>query len=211
MTHIYVSKRTIIGSDNGLSPGRRQAIIWTNAEILFIRSSETNFNEIISEIHTFPLKKMHLKMSSAKRRPFWSGGDELKPDCITSQTLFYLQSVLSRARGGSASWQCLCCTVHHEYWFVENICTVHHKYRLVVNICTEHHKDRLVENICTEHHKYRLIENICTVHHNLLRTSVQCIINIGLLRTSVKCIINIGLLRTSAQCIINIGLLRTSV
>ena len=28
MTHICVSKLTIIGSDNGLPPGRRQAIIW---------------------------------------------------------------------------------------------------------------------------------------------------------------------------------------
>ena len=31
MTHICVSKVTIIGSDNGLSPGWRQTIIWTNA------------------------------------------------------------------------------------------------------------------------------------------------------------------------------------
>ena len=28
-----VNKLTIIGSDNGLSPDRRQAIIWTNANI----------------------------------------------------------------------------------------------------------------------------------------------------------------------------------
>ena len=34
MTHICVSKLNIIGSDNGLSPGLRQAIIWTNADIL---------------------------------------------------------------------------------------------------------------------------------------------------------------------------------
>ena len=34
MTHICVSDLNIIGSDNGLSPGRRQAIIWTNAGIL---------------------------------------------------------------------------------------------------------------------------------------------------------------------------------
>ena len=38
VTHIGVSKLTIIGSDNGLSPDRRQAIIWTNAGILLIRS-----------------------------------------------------------------------------------------------------------------------------------------------------------------------------
>ena len=34
VTHICVGKQTILGLDNGLSPGRRQAIIWTNAAIL---------------------------------------------------------------------------------------------------------------------------------------------------------------------------------
>ena len=33
--HICISKLTTIGSDNGLSPNRRHAIIWTNAGILF--------------------------------------------------------------------------------------------------------------------------------------------------------------------------------
>ena len=60
VTHIYVSKLTIIGSDNGLSPGRRWAIIWTCAGILFIGNLRTNFSEILMEIHTFSLKKMHL-------------------------------------------------------------------------------------------------------------------------------------------------------
>ena len=46
MTHICVSKLTIIGSDNGLSPGQRRAIIWTNAEILLIGPLGTNFSEI---------------------------------------------------------------------------------------------------------------------------------------------------------------------
>ena len=36
--HICASKIISIGSDNGLSPGRRQAIIWTNAGILLIGS-----------------------------------------------------------------------------------------------------------------------------------------------------------------------------
>ena len=73
MTHICVSKQTIIGSDNGLSPGRRQAIIWTNAGILLIRTLGTNFSEILSKIHAFSFKKMHFNMSSAKRRPFCLG------------------------------------------------------------------------------------------------------------------------------------------
>ena len=61
---------TIIGSDNGLSPDRRQAIIWTNAGLLLIGPLGTNFSEILIEILTFSFKKMRLKVSSAKRRPF---------------------------------------------------------------------------------------------------------------------------------------------
>ena len=73
VTHICVGKLTIIASDNGLSPGRRQAIIWTNAGILLIGPLGTNFSEILVEIHTFSLNKMHLKMSSAKWRLFCLG------------------------------------------------------------------------------------------------------------------------------------------
>ena len=70
VTYICVSKLIIIGSDNGLSPRRRQAIIWTNAGILLIGPLGTNFNEILCRIQTFSLKEMHLKPSSAKWRPF---------------------------------------------------------------------------------------------------------------------------------------------
>ena len=59
--HTCVSKLTIIGSDNGLSPGRRQAIIWTNAGISLIRPLETNFNEMLIEIVTFSLIKICLR------------------------------------------------------------------------------------------------------------------------------------------------------
>ena len=72
MTGICDGEITIIGSDNGLSPGRRQAIIWTNAGILFIRIAGTNFSEIVSEVNTFSFKKTHLNMSSAKWHPFSS-------------------------------------------------------------------------------------------------------------------------------------------
>ena len=73
VTHICDSKLTSVGSDNGLSPGRRQAIIWTNAGILLIGPLGTNFNENLFEIHIFSFKKMHLKMSSGKWRPFCLG------------------------------------------------------------------------------------------------------------------------------------------
>ena len=51
VTHICVSKLTIIGSDNGLGPGRRQAIIWINAGMLLNGPLGTIFREILIEIH----------------------------------------------------------------------------------------------------------------------------------------------------------------
>ena len=52
-THICIGKLTIIGSDNGLSPGRCQAIIWTIAGKLLIGPLGTNFSEILIGIQTF--------------------------------------------------------------------------------------------------------------------------------------------------------------
>ena len=46
VTHICVSKLSIIDTDNGLSPGRRQATIWTNAGMLLMGSLETHFNNM---------------------------------------------------------------------------------------------------------------------------------------------------------------------
>ena len=90
VTHICVAYLTIIASDNGLSPSRRQAIIWTNAGILIIRRLGTNFSEILIEIHTFSFKKMHLKMSSAKRRPFCLGLNVLKSTPWLTTKVFLL-------------------------------------------------------------------------------------------------------------------------
>ena len=53
VTHICVSKITIIGSVNGLSPERRQAIICTNVGILLIGRLGTNLSEILIKIYTF--------------------------------------------------------------------------------------------------------------------------------------------------------------
>ena len=60
VTHICVTKLTIIASDNGLSPG-----------ILLIGPLGTNFSEIWFEIHTWSFHELHLKMSSGKWRPCW--------------------------------------------------------------------------------------------------------------------------------------------
>ena len=74
---IYASvNKAIIGSDDGLSPVRRQAIICTNDHLLFIGPLRTKFSGIIIENETFSLTKLHLKTSSAQEaailsRPQW--------------------------------------------------------------------------------------------------------------------------------------------
>ena len=89
--HICVGKLTTIGSDNGLSPGRRQAIIWTNDGILLIGPQGTNFNEISIEIHTFLFKKfvnVFWKMASILSRPQCVNeifaGDGISDGCAVS-------------------------------------------------------------------------------------------------------------------------------
>ena len=73
VTRICVGNLNIIGSDNGLLPGWRQAIIWSNAGILLIGPLGKNFSEIFIEILTFSFKKMRLNVSSANWRPFCLG------------------------------------------------------------------------------------------------------------------------------------------
>ena len=73
VTHWSVSKLTIIGSDDGLSPGRHQAIIWNNAGILLTGPLGTNLSEILIVINAFSFKKMRFNMSSGKWRQFCLG------------------------------------------------------------------------------------------------------------------------------------------
>ena len=88
VTHICVGNLTIIGSDDGLSPGRRQAITWTNVGILLIGPLGTNFSEMLIEIHTFSFKKIHLKMSIGKWRPFCLGLNVLIECIIDCPSLY---------------------------------------------------------------------------------------------------------------------------
>ena len=76
VTHICVRKLAIICSDNGLSAGRCQAIIWTNAGILSIGPWEQS--SILIKIHIFSFTETHLKMSAAKARPCVIPG----PQCV---------------------------------------------------------------------------------------------------------------------------------
>ena len=115
--HICVGNLAIIGSVNGLSPGRRQAIIWTNAGILLIGPIATNFSEILIKIITFSFKKMRSKVSSGKRRP----------SCL------YLK-VLSNNDNWNMAFCCLIWAGFHgtlaKYdflsWFFSNCYVLHH-------------------------------------------------------------------------------------
>ena len=114
VTHICVVNLTIIGSDNGLSPGRHQAIIWTNAWILLTGPLATNFIEILIGIQTFLFKKMHLKMSSAKWRPF----------CLGLNVLTYNSTRVSNVSSScktnlSASWH-TCARMHCVFFSPNN-------------------------------------------------------------------------------------------
>ena len=69
VTHICVSKLIITGSDNGLSPGRRQAIMWTNAGILLIGPlGKFNQNSNIS-IHENAIESVVCEMAAILSRP----------------------------------------------------------------------------------------------------------------------------------------------
>ena len=103
VTHKCDSKLTIIGSDNGLSPGRRQAFIYTNAGVLLIGPLGKNLSEIVIEIVVFSFKEMQLKLSSAKWRPFCLGLNVLKA--------WFVDMRYTRLRG--ACWQA-CTTVLHS-------------------------------------------------------------------------------------------------
>ena len=89
VTHICISKLTIIGSDNGLSPDRLQAIIWTNAGLLLIGPLGTNFSEILIEILTFSLKKMRLKSVVCETAAILS-----QPQCVNAPS--YIISCYNR-------------------------------------------------------------------------------------------------------------------
>ena len=95
VTHICISKLTTTGSGNGLPPGRHQAIIWTSAGILWIGPLVTNFSENLIGIQTFSFKKMPLKMSSAKCRPFCLGLNVLKHNSLEISTCIYSEHDLN--------------------------------------------------------------------------------------------------------------------
>ena len=61
VTHIFVNKINVIVPYNGLSPGRRQAIMRTISGILLIGPLGTILREIVIEIHAFFIQEIVLE------------------------------------------------------------------------------------------------------------------------------------------------------
>ena len=81
VTHICIGNLTIIGSDNGLSPGRRQAIIWTNAGILSIGPLRNKLQWNFNRNSNIFIQKMYFKNSFAKWHQSCLGLNVLKTAC----------------------------------------------------------------------------------------------------------------------------------
>ena len=113
-----------IGSDNGLSPIRHQAIIQTNAGSLSTGPLGTNFSEILIEIQNFSFTKMNPKTSSAKWRPFCPGGDELmRPHEVNHG---YYKAHMGNILGPMLRVQV---DLPNTGWYIDNNCiTTIHKY-----------------------------------------------------------------------------------
>ena len=68
---------------------QHQAIIWTSAVLLSIGPLGKNCGENSTKIQNVSFTKMHLKISSAKRRPSCPGGDELNQN----QNIFIQENI----------------------------------------------------------------------------------------------------------------------
>ena len=114
VTHTYVGTHIITGSDNGLSPGRRQAITWTNVGILLFGPLGTYFSKILFELH-FHSRKLIWKSLLQNGRHFVSASICLKLCADSNGTLgkqqqigsepFTLSGALLLCRGATILWQ----------------------------------------------------------------------------------------------------------
>ena len=86
MTHICISKLIIIGSDNGLSPNRRQAIVRTKAGLLLIDNTfqcnwnwnsnvfihENVFENVVWKVAAIWSRPQCVELNHARKRdPLW--------------------------------------------------------------------------------------------------------------------------------------------
>ena len=104
-----------IGSCNGLSPVKYQAITWTNVDSWSIWPWGAYFNEILFENQMFSFKKLHLKMPSDKWQTFcssfsmWHHKQVTSPTCSTTSVPHTVPEPL-----GLLIWSLTCCYVIHS-------------------------------------------------------------------------------------------------
>ena len=134
-------KLTVIGSDDGLSPRRRQAIIWTNAGILLIRPLGKKQWILIEKEKAF-------EMFVAKWRPFCLGVNVLNhgevAKCPAGRCILWWVSPTS------AAWKLAPGDCTSEYWHcLRDVLGVnpakHIKYgwrNVKLNFCSGHLKVR---------------------------------------------------------------------
>ena len=135
---IYVSNLTIVGPDNGLSPGRQQSIIYTNVRLLLISTLGTNFNEILRNSYIF-IPKVYLKMLSVKLWQSCLDLNVLINTFLTSGTFYFIsvsscmiyqQNPLLRYRPvllqhGCKIYLCCTCPVLYGLKLIEMSWTLH--------------------------------------------------------------------------------------
>ena len=127
--YIYASiNLLIIDSDNGLSPGRRQAIIWTNSGILLSLTLGTEFSEILIKIHIFPFKDKYFWKGRAKCRPFYLGLSVLRY-LLTNMVITRL--INTDTLPGQN--QCQCITRSKRHWSVRLLRTSTHYFSMRVS------------------------------------------------------------------------------
>ena len=81
--HICISKLTNSGSDNGLLPGRCEAIIWTNDGLLLTWALAINFSEILSEMQTFSFNHSRKFIWTCRLQ---NGASLSQPQCVKKIT-----------------------------------------------------------------------------------------------------------------------------
>ena len=107
VTHKCVSELTNIGSDNGLSPGRRPAIIWTNVGILLIWPLGTNSVKYESKFIHFHIRKSTWKCRLENDGYFVSASMCQYHGCWWSGN--------ARSQGISSSYIDLVCPKHSSF------------------------------------------------------------------------------------------------
>ena len=110
----------------------RRLIIWTNARLLSIGPFRTYFNENLIKIQQFSLKKMHVKMLSAKWRPSCLGLNVLNYHQMVPP---FLTNTLTHSHGNIPPVTIYCLNMSLAPWchgnYTHNLWSLNHRHWVV--------------------------------------------------------------------------------